>query len=219
MKIIVIASQKGGSAKTTLTALLSVEAELAGDGPAWIIDTDLQGSLARWHERREADLPHRAEIATKDLASGLATIADKHKARYCFIDTAPTISRENESIMALADLVLIPVQPSPVDLWSVAETIEMVKAAKKPFTFIITKAKERANITAQTVAALSHHGPVAGSFIADRVAYAVAMSSGNTGPEIAPKGGAAAETGLLWREIRAAFQQNKKTAKKVLTHG
>lgn len=218
MKTIVISSQKGGSAKTTLTALLSVEAELAGDGPAWVIDTDQQGSLARWHERRESETPMRAEIPFKELAGGLATIAGKHGASFCFIDTAPAISDQSAAIIGLADLVLIPVQPSPVELWAVADTIELVKAAGKPFRFIITKAKERANITAQTVAALSHHGPVAENFIADRVAYAGAMAGGNTAPELLPKGAAAMEIALLWKEIKAAFQQNSKPAKKVY-HG
>jgi chromosome partitioning protein len=60
MKTIVISSQKGGGGKTTLTALLSVEAERAGDGPAWLIDTDQQGTLSQWHERREAEKPERA---------------------------------------------------------------------------------------------------------------------------------------------------------------
>jgi chromosome partitioning protein len=218
MKTIVVSSQKGGSAKTTLTALLSVAAELAGDGPAWIIDTDQQGSLARWHERRENEAPMRAAIPFKDLASGLATLAAKHSAAYCFIDTAPAISAQSAAIIKLADLVLIPVQPSPVELWAVAETIELVKAAAKPYRFVITKAKERANITAQTVAALSHHGAVAQSFIADRVAYAVAMAGGNTAPELQPNGVAASEVALLWQEVRTAFQQNHKAVKKVY-HG
>lgn len=219
MKTIVIASQKGGSAKTTLAALLAVAVEAAGDGPAWIIDTDQQKSLARWHERREAETPQRAEIPFKALATGLEAIGTKHNAAYCFIDTAPTVSAENEAIIQMADLVIIPVQPSPVDLWAAAETIEMVKASKKSFKFVITKAKERANITAQTVAALSNHGPVAETFIADRVAYAVAMAGGNTGPEIQPKGAAAAETALLWQEIKSSFTPIRKSRKEVFTHG
>ena len=77
MKTIVVSSQKGGSAKTTLTALLSVEAELAGDGPAWVIDTDQQGSLARWHERRESETPMRAEIPFKELAGGVGDYCRK----------------------------------------------------------------------------------------------------------------------------------------------
>ncbi len=218
MKTIVISSQKGGSAKSTLSALLSVEAERAGDGPAWLVDTDQQGTLSRWHDRRESDTPQRGEIPFKDLASGLATIATKHAAAFCIIDTAPAISAQSAGIIALADLVLIPVQPSPTDLWAVAETIGLVKEAGKPFRFVITKAKPQATITAQTIAALSHHGPVAAHFIADRVAYAVAMAGGNTAPELTPKGPAAIETAALWKEVKECFAESSKPAKKV-KHG
>jgi chromosome partitioning protein len=216
MKTIVISSQKGGSAKSTLAALLSVEAERAGDGPAWLVDTDQQGTLSRWHERREAERPQRAAIAFKGLAAGLAAIKTKHKGAFCFIDTAPAISDQSAVIIALADLVLIPVQPSPADLWAVAETIELVKQAGKPFRFVITKAKPQTNLTAQAIAALSHHGPVAQQFIVDRVGYAVAMAGGHTAPELTPKGPVAMETAALWQEIKSTFHENIKPAKKVV---
>src|ERR1700733_2925269 len=106
MKTIVISSQKGGSAKSTLATLLSVEAERAGDGPAWIIDTDQQGTLTRWHERREAETPQLAKIPFNSLSAGLATIAEKRGAAFCFIDTAPAISSQSASLIGLADLVL-----------------------------------------------------------------------------------------------------------------
>lgn len=54
MKTINLASQKGASGKTTLVSHLAVETERAGDGPAWMIDTDRQATLSQWHERREA---------------------------------------------------------------------------------------------------------------------------------------------------------------------
>src|SRR6185437_4197756 len=149
----------------------------------------------------ESDTPQRGQIPFKELAAGLASIAGKHSGTFCFVDTAPAISGQSAGIIALADLVLIPVQPSPTDLWAVAETIELVKAAGKSFRFVITKAKPQANITAQTIAALSHHGPVAQHFIADRVAYAAAMAGGNTAPELNPKGSAAVETAALWQEV------------------
>jgi chromosome partitioning protein len=218
MKTIVVASQKGGSSKTTTVALLAVEAERAGDGPAWIIDTDKQGSLSRWHDRRESETPQRAEMPFSELAAGLANLARKHGAAFCFIDTAPAISPQSASIIALADLVLIPVQPSPVDLWAVAETVEMVRDAGKPFLFVMTKANAQANITAQTVAALSHHGPISRTFIANRTAYAVAMAGGNTAPELSPKAPAAIEIAALWQEVKACFNENIKSAKKVI-HG
>lgn len=215
MKTIVITSQKGGSGKTTLAAHLAVEAERAGDAPAWLIDTDEQGTLSQWHERREAETPQRAEMPFARLAAGLANMVERGAA-YCFIDTAPTISGQSASLIDLADLVLIPVRPSPADLWAVAETVALVKAAGKPFLFVLTQAKPQATITAQTVAALSEHGRVARAFIADRVPYAGAMTGGRTAPELAPKSAAAEEIANLWLDVKSCFNENIKTAKKVM---
>ena len=62
MHTIVVNSQKGGSGKTTLCAHLSVQAQRAGDGEVFLIDTDPQGTLTTWHEKREAEAPRRAEL-------------------------------------------------------------------------------------------------------------------------------------------------------------
>ena len=212
MKKIVITSQKGGSGKTTLAAHLAVEAERVGDAPAWLIDTDEQGTLSQWHERREAETPQRAEMPFARLAAGLTNMAERGAA-YCFIDTAPTISSQSASLIDLADLVLIPVRPSPADLWAVAETVTLVKNAGKPFLFVLTQAKPQATITAQTVAALSQHGRVAQSFIADRVPYAGAMTGGRTAPELSPKSAAAQEIASLWSDVKSCFNENSKTTK------
>jgi chromosome partitioning protein len=147
--------------------------------------------------------------------TGLATLSGQG-AVYCFIDTAPTISEQTAALIDLADLVVIPVRPSPSDLWAVTETVQLVKDADKPFLFVITQAKQQATITAQAIAALSEHGRVAKSFIADRVAYAAAMTGGNTAPEIAPRGPAAEETAALWVELKSCFNENLKTARKVV---
>ena len=217
MKTIVITSQKGGSGKTTLTAHLAVEAERMGDAPVWLIDTDKQGTLSLWHERREADTPERAEVPLPRLAAGLQALSQRGGA-YCFIDTAPTISDQTVGLITLADLVVIPVRPSPADLWSVAETVALVKEAGKPFLFVITQAKPQATITAQTAAALSHHGRVAEAFIGDRVPYAMAMTGGRTAPELGSKSAAAAEVAALWGQVKSCFHENKQLRKKV-SHG
>jgi chromosome partitioning protein len=217
MKTILITSQKGGSGKTMLAAHLAVEAERTGDAPAWIIDTDRQATLTRWHERRQADTPQRGDVRIDRLMTGLAALSGQGAA-YCFIDTAPTISEQTAALIELADMVLIPVRPSPSDLWAVTETVQLVKDAEKPFLFVITQAKQQATITAQAIAALSEHGRVAKSFIADRVAYAAAMTGGNTAPEIAPRGPAAEEVAALWLELKSCFNEKLKTTRKV-AHG
>jgi chromosome partitioning protein len=129
MKTIVIESQKGGSGKTMPTARLAVEAERNNDA-AWVIDTDRQATLSLWHERRSNDTPQRLDAPLDRIPEALAKVAEQGAA-YCFIDTAPTISEQNTKLLRLADLVLIPVRPSPSDLWSVAETVAQVKAAAK----------------------------------------------------------------------------------------
>ena len=213
MKIIIVTSQKGGSGKTTLCAHLAVEAERAGDGPVWLIDTDKQATLSMWHERREAEVPQRADIPFTQIEKGLAAMVKKG-ASYCLIDTPPTISEQNSKVLELADLVLIPVRPSPADLWAVSETIDLVKEAEKPFLFVITQAKPNASITAQTIAALSHHGPVAKTFISDRVPYASSMTSGHSASELASRSPAAQEVTNLWKDVKSCFHEKNISAKR-----
>src|SRR6516164_3440665 len=121
MKVIVVNSQKGGSGKTSLCAHLSVEAARAGDGPVYLIDTDPQGTLSVWHEARKAPMPHRVEVSIAELAPSLETMQQRGVA-FCFVDTAPNRS-DDAGLFRLADLVLVPVRPSPSDLWAVSATV------------------------------------------------------------------------------------------------
>lgn len=213
MKTIVVTSQKGGSGKTTLCAHLAVEAERVGDSPAWLIDTDKQGTLSVWHDRRDAETPQRAEVSLSQLEGALSALASRGAA-YCFIDTPPTISEQNAAVLKIADLVLIPVRPSPADLWAVAHTVTLAQEAGKPFLFVITQAKANASITAQTVAALSHHGRVAKTFIADRVPYAAAMTDGRSASELTGRSQAAQEIEGLWLDVKSCFNEKNLSLKK-----
>ena len=131
MQTIVINSQKGGSGKTSLCAHLSVEAERAGDGPVYLIDTDPQGTLSTWHETRTAEAPHRVDVNLSGLAPALSTLAQR-EAALCFIDTAPNRGEDNAELFRLADLVLVPVRPSPSDLWAVSATVATPPNAVAP---------------------------------------------------------------------------------------
>lgn len=217
MQTIVINSQKGGSGKTTLCAHLAVQADKAGDGPVFLIDTDPQGTLSTWHEKREAAEPQRAEVALADIAAGLKTL-ETRKVAYCFIDTAPTRADENVALFHLADLVLVPIRPSPSDLWAASATVALLKDAGIPFLFVLTQAKANASITAQAAAALSHHGAIAETFIADRVPYAAAMNDGRTALELAPKSPAGIESAALWKNIKASLAGAAQPPEKVKRH-
>ena len=138
MKTIVITSQKGGSGKTTVVAHLAVAVEKAGHGPAVVIDTDPQQTLATWWKVREAEAPKLAPVSLRELPDKLEALAQMGFA-YCFIDTPPALTEQNRKILKLADLVLIPVRPSPNDLWSLGATLDLVKQAGIPFVFVLTR--------------------------------------------------------------------------------
>jgi chromosome partitioning protein len=211
MKTLVWNSQKGGSGKTSLCAHTAVEAERAGDGPVYLIDTDPQGTLTTWHEGREAETPARVEVTLATLPASLTTLRDRGAA-FCMIDTAPTRADENAELFRLADLVLVPVRPSPSDLWAVAATVGLLKQIGTPFLFVVNQATLNANITAQAIAALSHHGPVAQTIVVNRVPYAAAMTDGHTAAELSPKGPAAGEVAALWTNIKSCLHASMKTS-------
>lgn len=209
MKTVVITSQKGGSGKTTLTAHYAVAVERAGHGPAVIIDTDPQQTLATWWNAREAETPQLAPVALRDLPDKLDALG-KAGFAWCFIDTPPALTEQNRQVLKLADLIVIPTRPSPNDLWSLGATLDLVKASGTPSVFVVTQAKANTRIMVQTVAALSQHGQVFESIIHDRVDYAAAMTDGRTAIEINPSGFAAAEMADLWRLTRKHLQGNGK---------
>jgi chromosome partitioning protein len=214
MRTIVINSQKGGSGKTTLCAHLSVEAERSGGGPTFLIDTDPQGTLTTWHEKRQAESPQRVELPFGGIAGGLQQLKLRETA-FCFIDTAPSRTEETAILFELADLVIVPIRPSPSDLWAASATVELLKRNHIPFLFVLNQVKANAGITAQAAASLSHHGAVAETFIGDRVPYAAAMTDGRTALEINLRGPAAAETAALWQNILSWFHANMKFGKHV----
>jgi chromosome partitioning protein len=131
MRIIALASQKGGSGKTTIAAHLAVQAGRVGEGPAVLVDTDPQGSLGEWWRERKDDTPALATVKLDELDANLVELRSYGTA-VALIDTPPALTGSIERVIATADLVLIPARPSPHDLRAVAATVEMAKRAGKP---------------------------------------------------------------------------------------
>jgi chromosome partitioning protein len=199
-RVIVVACQKGGSGKTTIAAHLAVQAGRAGQGPAVLVDTDPQGSLAQWRSVRKDDAPALATAKLADLAANPAELWGG-KAAFAIIDTPPALTASIEQVIAIADLVLIPARPSPHDLRAIGATVEIARRAGKPFLFVLNGAAPRANITAEAVAALSEHGRVAPVILHQRTDYAVSMIDGRTVMETVPSGRSAQEIEDLWKYL------------------
>lgn len=212
MRVIVLASQKGGSGKTTLTGHLSIAAERDGKHSAVLIDTDPQGSLAAWWNVRTAETPAFAAATIAELKS---TLEGLEAAGYdlAFIDTPPAIARAIKAVIARADLVLIPTRPSPHDLRAVGNTVALVQEQGKPFAFVVTQAKPNTRLTVQAMAALSAHGIVAPAVIHDRIDYAASMIDGRSVQETDPKGRSAAEVAELWEFVKERVHGSTKARK------
>ena len=209
MHVIVLASQKGGSGKTTLAAHLAVAAEIAGDGPAVLIDTDPQGSLSAWWNVREAQQPALAPTSIADLPDKLRALSNAGY-RFAFVDTPPAITEAISAVVRSANLVVIPTRPSPHDLRAVGSTVDLVRAAGGPFAFAVTQAKPNTRLTVQAMAALSEHGTVASAIVHDRVDYAGSMIDGRTVQESDAKGRSAAEIAELWKFVKAQIAKSTK---------
>jgi chromosome partitioning protein len=132
---------------------------------------------------------------------------------YAVVDTPPAITDAIRAVVALADLVLIPVKPSPHDLRAVGRTVEIAHEGGKAFCFVLTQAKGNALLTVQAMAALSEHGVVAPAVMHDRVDYASSMTDGRTVHEADPKGRSAAEMAHLWQFVKTRMNESTKARK------
>lgn len=124
MRVLALASHKGGSGKTTLAAHLAVAASHAGAGPVVLVDLDAHGALADWWDAREVD-----DLAFADThVARLATDLDRLRQcgfRLAIIDTPPANPMIVQAAVQHADLTVMPFRPSPLDLRAAGLTIGM----------------------------------------------------------------------------------------------
>jgi len=220
MRVVAMASQKGGSGKTTLSGHLAVQAEMAGHGPVVLIDIDPQGSLAEWWNEREAEAPAFAQTTVARLAADLEMLRQQGF-RLAVIDTPPAITMAIQGVIQVAELIVIPTRPSPHDLRAVGATVDLCERAGKPLIFVVNAATPKARITSDAAVALSQHGTVAPITIHHRVDFAASMIDGRTVMEVDPKGKSAAEVTQLWAYIADRLEKNfRRTVFSVpTTHG
>jgi chromosome partitioning protein len=113
-----------------------------------------------------------------------------------------------QSVIAVAELIVIPTRPSPHDLRAVGATVDLCDRAGKPLIFVVNAATPKAKITYEAAVALSQHGTVAPVTVHHRTDFAASMIDGRTVMEIDPQGRSASEVIELWDYISDRLEKN-----------
>jgi chromosome partitioning protein len=205
--VITIAQRKGGAGKTTLAAQLATAWLRQGLRVA-LLDIDPQASLAAWVELRRARLG--AENLGFDFAAlpgwrAAQWIEDRARgAEFVVVDGPPNAEVEARIAVRAAGLVLVPVQPSPLDLWATEATLAMAREERRPAVVVLNRVPPRSGLTDRVAADLAAAGAaIAATRIGNRVALVRAMASGLGVVESPGANSAAAEITALAEEVRS----------------
>ncbi len=177
-------NQKGGTGKTTTCTNIGWAFKLKGYTPI-IVDTDPQGSARDWHAASGGMVIDTVGFDRDTLESDIKTINDKYD--IILIDGSPRISKSCAMAIKSADIVIIPVQPSPYDIWACKELLDAIKARlemtgdRPKVAFLGVRVIKNSNLSKEFDEALSEYGvPVLNSMIKQRVVYAETVASGET---------------------------------------
>ncbi|MCK7611858.1 ParA family partition ATPase [Roseibium sediminicola] len=205
-RILTVAQQKGGSGKTTLAVHLAVALAAQSGEPVAILDVDPQGSLGTWYEAREDRLGEDGTGLEFRTASGWGarrearSLARSHG--YVIVDTPPKTDVDAKPAIDAADFVIVPVQPTPVDLWATSQTFEMAAREDTPALLVLNRVPPRASLTAAMAEAITESGYDAlAARLGNRTLFASAMGQGAAVTEAAPSSKAALEVASLIDEL------------------
>jgi chromosome partitioning protein len=217
MPVLAVLNQKGGVGKTTLA--ISTAAGLTEQGRrVLLIDADSQGSALDWKAAR-GDLPSFPVVGLPrdTIHREIKTLANGYD--WVVIDGPPRISTVAKSAIAASDIVVIPVQPSPYDVWAARDTVDLIAEARVVKENLIAVFAVNRRIVGTAIGrdvekALADYPeiPVLQAAICQRVAFAESAAAGKTVLETEP-------AGLAAGEVRELVVEIAKTAKKGAPRG
>lgn len=213
-RIVTVAQQKGGAGKTTLAAHLAVAWAQSGKSVA-VVDIDPQASLSSWWAmREEMGVPAPAGARGKGglsvhritgwrTANEVEKLARDHDV--VIIDSPPHAETEAKIAVRSADLVVVPLQPSPMDFWATKATLDLAVAENTAALLVLNRVPPRARLTEAMTARLAGLGAkVAKAQVGNRVALAAALLEGLGVTEYQKSGSATAEIKALAAEVLKA---------------
>lgn len=202
--VIAILNQKGGSGKTTIATNLA-HALKRDNYTVLLIDSDPQGSARDWNEASGGNIIPVVGLDRETLAKDLQAISQGYD--WIIIDGAPQIAKLSAAAVKAADLVLIPVQPSPYDIWACADLVDIIAArrevtnGKPKAAFVISRAIKNTKLSGEINQALSDYGlPVLKAGTTQRVVYPTTAAEGLT-VFSDPNSDAAREINTLKKEV------------------
>ena len=207
MKVIAVLNQKGGSGKTTIATHLARALQLQGSS-VLLVDSDKQGSARDWSAVNESNPVTVIGLDRPTLDRELKNISDKD---FVVIDGSPQATDLAVSAIKAADFVLIPVQPSPYDIWATSDLVDLVKQRiemtdnKLKSAFVVSRAIKNTKIGSEVSEVLIEYGlPVLNAKIVQRIAYPNSAAIGKTVFETESKtSDAVAEMNALATEVKS----------------
>ena len=203
--VIAIAQRKGGAGKSTVAANLATALAELGHRVG-LLDIDPQRSLARWDQQRGESKKARALHFEAPTGWRLPATLERLKREQDFLllDTAPHDDTDARLAIRGADLVLVPLQPSAADLWSMDATLDLAKQERRPFRLLLNRVPAAGKLREEIEGQLRDRRlPVLDAVLGNRTAYAQAFMAGLGVVEAAPRGPAAAEVRALAEALRA----------------
>ena len=207
MPIIAVLNEKGGSGKTTISTNLARGFQLKGH-QILLVDSDPQGSARDWYAAAGEDnnLPPVVGLDRPALFKELPTLSKNTD--WVIIDGAPQLEDIAVAAIKVADLILIPVQPSPYDVWAAESLVELVKARQEIMdgrlkaAFVVSRQIVGSKLAREVRDALEDYGlPIMKSLTSQRVIYANSATNGSTVLDTEPDGAAAKEIRALIEEV------------------